>query len=852
MKNTIKYLTVLFLFPLACMCSKNEVANPSSEDTDKSKSEEVTVKAVVPDTKVSFAQGENKLTLSWSEGDALMVVGNTSEVYNILPGFSGHKAEFSGKAVEGDNYTVYFPASYANAEALKARSYTGQIQNGNGSLTHLEYNAIVSDLSDYSTINFGTEGALCNGVLKLVVKLPNNVTSVSSITLSAEDELFYTTNGTDSKASSLSLGLEDCTIGNDHILTAYMMTSWQNVTIAGGTKLTLKVTVPDKGSYYTKTFHNQNDLPLNGGGCLNIDISEATVLNHTLAGSGTESNPYQLWDADDMAVIRNQYLKPLQKVYFKMMEDIDMSSISNWMPLNDANVKSGEVECAYEIDLDGDNHTISNLTCLNRPYASLCGVLVGECRNITFKNCNVEQKTAGSSCAVVAGSAGQGASRPASIKNITIEGCTVNFNNTTASACAGICVGITNYAAIENVNIDSNSSVSLTTSAAASAQHIGGVVGYIYSNQGIVKNSRCDATIANNVNLDNTNSTTGGIIGCIANSTTGHIIEKCTFNGSLKSVKTRNLGGIVGLAYATSCKITNCSNYADIDVAEKQIQQVGGIVGYFQGGEISNCFNLGNISAFSSFGGICGIFIGGTISKCFNKGNVSGTSILGGICGNFKATSTSVMEYCYSTGNISVSLQIGGGLVGDIGSNCSMKYCFSTGAVSGNRGLGGVVARAGNCNWVAAGAGYNNEILSCHAYNTSVKSTQITLGGGSGTLIGFAGTKNTYTGCYRHPDFGNNDANQTKFIFGNEPNAIPVDQGDVTPSSPLSIGIVGTSSAKGAITMQYAYPYHGNVAPSDCTTMTLLATKLGWDTSIWNIVPGSNYPTLKDTPEAVK
>ena len=94
------------------------------------------------------------------------------------------------------------------------------------------------------------------------------------------------------------------------------------------------------------------------------------------------------------------------------------------------------------------------------------------------------------------------------------------------------------------------------------------------------------------------------------------------------------VGAIVGNC---SGNISDCYNTGNVIGSER----VGGIVGYMvmgAYGNISNCYNTGDILGEHKVGGIAGEQAGLELKNCYNTGNVSGTNDVGGIAGHF---------YCY-------------------------------------------------------------------------------------------------------------------------------------------------------------------------------------------------------------
>ena len=123
------------------------------------------------------------------------------------------------------------------------------------------------------------------------------------------------------------------------------------------------------------------------------------------------------------------------------------------------------------------------------------------------------------------------------------------------------------------------------------------------------------------------------------------------------------VGGIVG-SY-TSGTITNCYNKCEINGSS----YAGGIIGhaYATNVELSNCYNFGNVTGKIAAGILSrngGDGFRTIITNCFNVGNITGTekSTAGGILGDIK-TMTLNINNCYNLGEIK-SDTFSGGIVG--------------------------------------------------------------------------------------------------------------------------------------------------------------------------------------------
>lgn len=129
---------------------------------------------------------------------------------------------------------------------------------------------------------------------------------------------------------------------------------------------------------------------------------------------------------------------------------------------------------------------------------------------------------------------------------------------------------------------------------------------------------------------------------------------------------------------------------------------VGGIAGRNDGGTISNCTSIVDItgSVDSNVGGIVGSGESGTIENCCNTGsiNVTGSvdSNVGGIvglAGNPNGRVTVTVENCENTGNVTVKGNADGtgGIVGGADSG-TVSNCRNSGSIDGNESItGGIV-----------------------------------------------------------------------------------------------------------------------------------------------------------------
>jgi hypothetical protein len=96
---------------------------------------------------------------------------------------------------------------------------------------------------------------------------------------------------------------------------------------------------------------------------------------------------------------------------------------------------------------------------------------------------------------------------------------------------------------------------------------------------------------------------------------------------------------------------------------------VGSLVGYNNGGTISNCYSTGTVTGHAAIGGLVGRNYAGNISNSYSTGSVSGESStgIGGLVGQQhpECTITNSYSTCSVAGNLAIGSGDIGGLVGE-------------------------------------------------------------------------------------------------------------------------------------------------------------------------------------------
>ncbi len=162
-------------------------------------------------------------------------------------------------------------------------------------------------------------------------------------------------------------------------------------------------------------------------------------------------------------------------------------------------------------------------------------------------------------------------------------------------------------------------------------------------------NGTVDNLILDDISINGTGSYVGGAAG---NNYYG-IISNCYVTGSIVGLG-NYVGGLAGRSYGN---ISNCCNESNISGS---YQSTGGLTGD-NSGRVMKSYSTGNVEGRSAVGGLVGNNYG-TIVNSYSTGDVSSSNnYVGGLVGTFTSGD---MSNCYSTGKVN-GLHFIGGLVGD-------------------------------------------------------------------------------------------------------------------------------------------------------------------------------------------
>ena len=160
-----------------------------------------------------------------------------------------------------------------------------------------------------------------------------------------------------------------------------------------------------------------------------------------------------------------------------------------------------------------------------------------------------------------------------------------------------------------------------------------------------------------NINIINSNIIRGNFYTGILVGKNDSIIENSYSNGSVTGMA--RTGGLVGDNLGTI-------RYSNSNTVVSGSDATGGLVGWNDGGLVERSYAVGNVSGdYQQTGGLIGYNLNGGISKdSYSTGNVSTKSTgrtIGGLVGQ---NSSSYIENSYSTGLVSGTTTLAGGLTG--------------------------------------------------------------------------------------------------------------------------------------------------------------------------------------------
>lgn len=359
------------------------------------------------------------------------------------------------------------------------------------------------------------------------------------------------------------------------------------------------------------------------------------------AGTGTESDPYQIVTAQQLAFVAemvNGGVTTYQNKYFVLNDEIDLSDLE-WTPI-------GSYDYKFEATFNGNGHTISGLrVSAERTYNGLFGYSTALIENLTVNGSISNGQYSGGITAYSTGG----------IDNCSFVGdVSANQSRPHAGGIIG-CLGESLSSPLKITNCRNSGTVSVTDSSGSESTtsiSSGGIIGCLSGSSSssviIVTNCWNSGAILTTNSSASAYLYAGGIIGCLDGSLSSSIaITNCENSGtvSVTAIKSYNsccAGGIVGFASPLSLSITNCSNIGTIYSSS----EASGIACcYYIKMEINYCYNRGLIEGKTAYG----ISISpNNISNSYNVGSLNGVTKNYGI-GNYTLTNCYYLESCGAT-----------------------------------------------------------------------------------------------------------------------------------------------------------------------------------------------------------
>ncbi|MGE5496023.1 MAG: InlB B-repeat-containing protein [Burkholderiales bacterium] len=332
------------------------------------------------------------------------------------------------------------------------------------------------------------------------------------------------------------------------------------------------------------------------------------------AGRGTETSPYLITSADELAQLAalvNSGSADYNIGYYMQTQDIDLSAYPNWTPI-------GAPDKPFSGTYDGNGKSIADINIdIDYPkeavYMGLFGYITG-----------------------------------ATIKNIKLEGGNISISSNYSANAGGLAAYTGSGCLIENCSSSADIHADCV-----SVICVGGIVGYASNNSDetcIIKNCVNSGTI---YGRSSSSANVGGVIG---NMEYGVSVSRCANNGNITAMPIPTLGGIAGKAngFGRSLYISQCYNTGDVHAGLTVSKgYLGGIAGFVCNTEIANCFNAGKISEFLDsdepiVGGIAGYASGDSgINKCYNVGEIVSRQSYGGSIAGYIPDTVAEINDCY-------------------------------------------------------------------------------------------------------------------------------------------------------------------------------------------------------------
>jgi predicted secreted protein len=342
-----------------------------------------------------------------------------------------------------------------------------------------------------------------------------------------------------------------------------------------------------------------------------------------------------------------------------------------------------------------------------------------------------------------------------------------------------------------------------------------------------------------------------------------------TFNGNgfcirHLTIQGRNHLGLIGNLRGGA--VTNLG-LEDIFI-EGRGANIGGLLGFNDGGSVDNCHSTGDVAGSESVGGLAGVNLSrdGGITASHSTATVSGDEEIGGLVGS-NWSGTGIIAG-YAAGTVTGNERVGG-LVGYNGSHGSIAASYCGGMVSGDELVGGLVGynyrgsitTSHNASPVSGGwhvgglVGLNREGIITESFDTGTVSGDTEVGG----LVG-ENRDGSVINCYSAGTVKGSVEYVGGLVAWNGGNVVNCYSTGLVAGSEAVGGLVGHTQ-NGSVMSSFWDTETSSLADSDGglakstiemqTGKTFLNT--GWDfvdeiengaDDVWKVAEGLDYPRL--------
>lgn len=336
-----------------------------------------------------------------------------------------------------------------------------------------------------------------------------------------------------------------------------------------------------------------------------IQVSEDITLyaqwDKIWDGDGSNSDPYQISDAEKLTALQTQVNEngfSYTGKWFRLTNNIDLNN-ELWTPIG--------VDAFHSFggSLDGGGKTISGLKVeTNGALAGLFGSVRG-----TY-------------------------GVPMTMRDLTLKNGSVKFTSSGTSCSGGLVAIVEGETALELRNVVAEN---LTVS------------GGIFGSGGLLGRGRVAMTNCHNRGGSVTGSYAGGLAGMGYSNLQDHVLAGCT--NSAKVVGKRTAGGMTGNETYSDGSYTSCANSGSISATQ------GYASGIAAGGSYERCSNSGAVTGQQA-AGIC--VNGSKATNCSNTGAVTGTGTGTGYAAGILTNDGygGTVEFCWNTGKVEASTPV--------------------------------------------------------------------------------------------------------------------------------------------------------------------------------------------------